>query len=262
MELSQSLVRSLIESDEQFSVDFDNAWQWIGYSSKQAAKKKLVRNFEPGSDYLSKWMSVPHSNGSTASRVEKIYLTVDCFKSLAMMAGTEKGREVRRYFLDCEQNLKLALQVIETKDAELEKLKLQLEVAQAQERAATAQKQLMTGVQTLEAIAPGLGQLALGRADVQVERVVEVERHIVVNNRGQVVHDHAGLSPTKVAQRLGMRAAKDLKAWLASIGRLDLIDEAQTIITCHHIRTENIQEIERLWGQRQGTRQKLIGEWT
>ncbi|WP_432811868.1 hypothetical protein [Pantanalinema sp. GBBB05] len=163
--------------------------------------------------------------------------------------------------MDCERNFKQALKVIDAKNAELEALRLQLEVAQAQERAAMAQKQLMTGVQTLEAIAPGLGQLALGRADVQIERVVEVERHVVVNNRGQVVHDHAGLSPTKVAQRLGMKAAKDLKTWLASIGRLDLIDEAQTIVTCNHVRTENIQEIERLWSQKQGTRQKLIGEW-
>ncbi|MBL1176854.1 hypothetical protein [Pantanalinema sp. GBBB05] len=258
MELSQSLIRSLIESDEDFPVNFDDAWVWVGYARKDVAKKKLINTFVEGIDFSTKRWKNPGKGRSS----DQILLTIDCFKSLAMMAGTERGREVRQYFLDCERNLKQALKVIDAKDAELEKLKLQLEVAQAQERAATAQKQLMTGVQTLETIAPGLGQLALGRADVQVERVVEVERHIVVNNRGQVVHDHAGLSPTKVAQRLGMRAAKDLKAWLASIDRLDLIDEAQTIVTCHHIRTENIQEIERLWGQRQGTRQKLLGEWT
>ncbi|MBL1177632.1 MAG: hypothetical protein FWK01_21495 [Pantanalinema sp. GBBB05] len=257
MELSQALVRSLLESDEEFPVDLDDAWRWIGYSSKQKAKDKLTLNFIEGVDFLTEWLK----KGGRGRSSEQIVLTIDCFKSLAMMAGTERGREVRQYFLDCERNFKQALKVIDAKNAELEALRLQLEVAQAQERAAMAQKQLMTGVQTLEAIAPGLGQLALGRADVQIERVVEVERHVVVNNRGQVVHDHAGLSPTKVAQRLGMKAAKDLKTWLASIGRLDLIDEAQTIVTCNHVRTENIQEIERLWSQKQGTRQKLIGEW-
>ncbi|WP_432811070.1 hypothetical protein [Pantanalinema sp. GBBB05] len=251
MELSQALVRSLLQSDEEFPVDLEDAWKWIGYSSKQKAKDKLTSNFVEGTDFLTKWLK----NSGRGRSSEQILLTIDCFKSLAMMAGTAKGKEVRQYFLDCERNFKAALQVIDTKNAELEALRLQLELARTQER-------LMLGIQTLETIAPGLGQLALGRADVQVERVVEVERHIVVNNRGQVVHDHAGLSPTKVAQRLGMRAAKDLKAWLASIERLDLIDEAQTIVTCHHIRTENIQEIERLWGQRQGTRQKLLGEWT
>lgn len=33
-------------------------------------------------------------------------LSINCFKELGMMAGTEKGREVRRYFIDCEQMLK------------------------------------------------------------------------------------------------------------------------------------------------------------
>ncbi|MGG6295265.1 hypothetical protein ACQ4M4_12820 [Leptolyngbya sp. AN02str] len=103
--LSASAVEALVCSSEPFPVIFDNAWQWIGYSSKQAAKKKLTRNFEAGIDYLSKWMNVAHSNGSSATKVEAISLTLDCFKSLAMMAGTAKGKEVRRYFLECERRL-------------------------------------------------------------------------------------------------------------------------------------------------------------
>ena len=37
---------------------------------------------------------------------EFIKLTIDCFKSFGMMAGTEKGKEIRRYFLMCERQLK------------------------------------------------------------------------------------------------------------------------------------------------------------
>lgn len=37
---------------------------------------------------------------------ESIKLTPDCFKQLAMMAGTERGKKVRRYFLNCEAELK------------------------------------------------------------------------------------------------------------------------------------------------------------
>lgn len=103
---SKELALSFLGSNNDFPVNFEDAWQWIGYSNKQAAKKKLTRNFEEGTDYLSKWMSVPHSNGLTASRTETIFLTVDAFKSLAMMAGTEKGRETRQYFLRCEKELK------------------------------------------------------------------------------------------------------------------------------------------------------------
>jgi len=31
---------ALVQSNEQFSVDFDDAWQWIGYSTKQRRQKK------------------------------------------------------------------------------------------------------------------------------------------------------------------------------------------------------------------------------
>ncbi len=33
-------------------------------------------------------------------------LTVDCFKAFCMMAGTEMGRQVRAYFIECERALK------------------------------------------------------------------------------------------------------------------------------------------------------------
>ncbi|MEG4070974.1 P63C domain-containing protein [Microcoleus sp. Pol11C2] len=128
MDLSENLVFEIIQSNEAFPVNFDDAWMWIGYATKQAAKKKLTRNFEKGLDYSSKWMSVSHSNGSTASRVQQITLTVDCFKSLGMMAGTSKGKEVRAYFLKCEAELKRRLeaerqtkQVYQIKDYVLDK---------------------------------------------------------------------------------------------------------------------------------------------
>lgn len=249
MELSESLVQSLIKSTDQFPVDFDSAWEWIGYSRKDAAKKKLANNFIEGVDFSIEWRKTPGSGRPS----EFIRLTVDCFKSLAMMAGTAKGREVREHFLNCERSLKAAIETIDAQATELEKLRLQLELARTQER-------LLSGVQTLETIAPGLGQLAMGRQDVEVERIVTVERHALVNERGQVVYEHAGQSQTTVAKTLGMKAAKDLKAWLESIGRLDLIDSAKTIIDCQHIRTDNIKEIRKLWGQRKGSRQKLLGE--
>lgn len=250
MELSQSLVRSLVESSDQFPIDLELAVDWIGYSSKQAAKKKLTNNFEEGADYLSKWMKTPQGGRPS----EQILLTIDCFKSLAMMAGTDRGKEVRQYFLNCERDLKQAVKVIDRQSEEIEKLRLQLELAKTQER-------LMAGVQTLEIIAPGLGQLVLGRQDVEVERIVTVEKHVVVDQRGRVVHEQVGQSPTTVAKSLGMKSAKDLKDWLQSIKRLDLLEESQTIVSCHQIAVQNIPEIRRLWQRKKGGRQRVLGEF-
>ena len=109
MNFSINLAKALIESTEEFPVDFDDAWQWIGYTRKDSAKEKLTRNFEKDLDYSAIWRSVAHSKGSTASRSEKIFLTVDAFKSFCMMAGTEKGKEIRKYFLECEKIAKQAI---------------------------------------------------------------------------------------------------------------------------------------------------------
>ncbi len=107
IDFSTETAIALLNSTDNYPVDFDDAWQWLGYSNKQAAKKKLTRNFEENEDYLTKWMNVPHGNGLTASRTEFIYLTVDCLKSLGMMAGTEKGKQIRKYFIECEKIAKL-----------------------------------------------------------------------------------------------------------------------------------------------------------
>jgi P63C domain len=43
---------------------------------------------------------------AASTKKENIKLTSDCFKSFCLMAGTAKGKEVRRYFLNCEAELK------------------------------------------------------------------------------------------------------------------------------------------------------------
>ena len=109
MDFSHELALALTQSANEFPVDFDDAWRWIGYNKKQQAKNKLTNNFEPDVDYK---VFTQTGVNSTQQRIqggrpsEKISLTIDCFKSLGMMAGTENGKEIRRYFLDCERQAK------------------------------------------------------------------------------------------------------------------------------------------------------------
>jgi len=98
----RNLVFGFFESEEPFPIDFDEAWQWIGYSQKGHAKTAFEKGgFIEGTDFF---RDLEKSSGGR--RPEKIYLTVECFKMFCMMAGTAKGREVRLYFLDCEKELK------------------------------------------------------------------------------------------------------------------------------------------------------------
>jgi len=138
IDFSKDLALSLLESAEEYPVDFDDAWQWLGYATKQKAQKKLEQNFEEGSDYLTKGLK--RSTGGRPG--ELILLTVDCFKSLGMTAGTEQGKQIRKYFLECE---KIAKQKSEPLDAisEMEMIaRTATHLAALQRQSAQQQKQL------------------------------------------------------------------------------------------------------------------------
>lgn len=108
MDLTPDNIFGLLRSSDDFPVDFDDAWQWVGYSRKDNAKAALLSaGFLEGTDFR---IFLNHQENSGRGRpTEKISLTVDCFKSFAMMAGTTCGQEVRLYFIDCEKRLKVLL---------------------------------------------------------------------------------------------------------------------------------------------------------
>lgn len=116
MDLTAENVFGLLQATEEFPVDFDDAWRWIGYSRKDAAKLALQNaGFIEGSDFRVFHRIMENSSGGRPS--EQICLSIDCFKSFSMMAGTAKGREVRQYFLRCERQLKSILQERRTAEA-------------------------------------------------------------------------------------------------------------------------------------------------
>ncbi|WP_062288802.1 hypothetical protein [Nostoc piscinale] len=96
------VARSLYDSLDTFPVDFENAWQWLGYSRKDNAKSKFLKcGFVKGLDY-EVFLGV-QENPLGGRPSEDICLTVECLKQWGMMCGTDKGREVRMYFLECEK---------------------------------------------------------------------------------------------------------------------------------------------------------------
>jgi phage anti-repressor protein len=98
---SLATAQDLFDNTNPFPVDFDVAWGWLDFSNKANAKKAFkLAGFIEGADFILKdelgSLDVPRP-------AEKISLSVDCLKMWAMMAGTQKGKEVRRYFLECEK---------------------------------------------------------------------------------------------------------------------------------------------------------------
>lgn len=93
---------SLLSETNPFPVDFDEAWQWIGFSRKNNAKRILIREFESNRDFI--LLFKEQNKATSKSNPEKIYLTVDCFKAFCMLADTGVGKQVRRYYLDLEKD--------------------------------------------------------------------------------------------------------------------------------------------------------------
>lgn len=48
---SQEMAMTLLESEEEYPVDFEVAWVWLGYSKKSNAKAMLVKNFVENEDF-------------------------------------------------------------------------------------------------------------------------------------------------------------------------------------------------------------------
>lgn len=142
---------TLVESQDEFPVDFDNAWKWVGFSTKGNAKRKLENSpLQAGVDYLSDRIN----NGDRGKPKEIIRLSTDAFKHFAMMANTERGHQVRQYMIEAEKALRsLVLSRPQVPKTLPEALRLAADEA---EKRMEAEKQLTKKTKQLEAAQPAI----------------------------------------------------------------------------------------------------------
>lgn len=131
-EFTLELAQQLHDSNQ--IVDFDWAWPVLGYSRKDNAKRMLTGYFERDFDYFvqppeESPETLPHEifltseeNSKAGRPAEKIYLTVECFKEMGMLAKSEEGRQIRKYFLQCEALAKQATKVIPQLQQQIQEL--------------------------------------------------------------------------------------------------------------------------------------------
>jgi hypothetical protein len=91
---SLTIAQDLFDNNNPFPVDFDIAWQWLGYSRKADAKSALLAagfitdidlRITPESDNHNT-SSISPQEKAVLARKENIFLTIECFKSWAMMS--------------------------------------------------------------------------------------------------------------------------------------------------------------------------------
>jgi phage anti-repressor protein len=91
-----------IHSTGSHPVDFDDAWDWLGYSTKGNAKRKLEL-LELKKETI---LIIDDKNYRGAGQpAQKIMMSVDGFKLFAMLAQTDRGNQVRMYYLQLETHV-------------------------------------------------------------------------------------------------------------------------------------------------------------
>ena len=189
---------------EQFPVPFEAAWAIAGYSTKASAKRALT-DLTEDEDFSTMLLK---SNGGRSSRV--FSLTCDAFKDFCLMAKTDQGKLIRKYFIDAEKKWKLTQQIAPQIANEVEMMHMKIELAkiEAQKEFAIAQAkqadlQLVQFRHTIVSTAPEYVQQKVLGFSV-VEKVEYRDR--LVNNSGNVLDDGSTVTKKELCQRLGFIA--------------------------------------------------------
>lgn len=109
-----TLYQQATASDQEFCIDLEGeapngrpVWEWMGYSRKDNAKASLSKLIE-GVDFLL-LKAQEQTAGRGGHNREAVLFSRDGFKQWGMLAGTDRGRQIRLYFIECEKRLQFEM---------------------------------------------------------------------------------------------------------------------------------------------------------
>ena len=112
---------------DDYIVDLDNIWKWLGFNQKIKAKYLWEKNFKLEKDYKkslslvgkqtiieinNKQNFAPDASGAKkgGQNIQKFYLNVKTFKSLCLKAQTKKADEIHEYYIKLEELIQEVLE--------------------------------------------------------------------------------------------------------------------------------------------------------
>jgi len=103
-----------------YPINLENVYKMIGFANKGNAMKTIKNNFTKDEDYkIVLFHREKNSNGGRP--IEDVLLNVDTFKNLCMLVKTDKGKEIRKYYVKLENiNHKILVEEMEQKNRLLE----------------------------------------------------------------------------------------------------------------------------------------------
>lgn len=147
-----------------FVIDLDNVWQWLGFNQKVKAKCLLEKNFVIDKDYKKSCLLQKNIKGGQNKEI--FILNIKTFKSLCLKAGTKKADDFHEYFLKMEQIIQ---EVINEESSELKKQLTikdeQLQVQTEQLKNVEREKELLKEQTIIEQFPINTQCIYIGRID-------------------------------------------------------------------------------------------------
>ena len=106
-EFNYNIYKMFKNKKNDFLIDLDQIYGFIGFSRKDPAKRLLLNHFEKNKDFQIECSSPPiggldeqhHKNGNK----EIIKLTIKCFKKFCMKAATKRSETIYDYYITMEE---------------------------------------------------------------------------------------------------------------------------------------------------------------
>jgi hypothetical protein len=118
-----------------FVIDLDDIWKWLGFSQKANAKTLLEKQFVLDTDYIKPLLLQQKQSSGTRGghNKETFFMNVKTFKALCLKAGTKKADQIHEYYMKLEEMIQevVSEECFELK-ARLEQKEQQLENQQMQ----------------------------------------------------------------------------------------------------------------------------------
>ena len=123
----------------EFVIDLDTVWKWLGFSQKVNAKTLLEKQFIIDKDYIKPLLlqqkQTSNAKGSGGHNKETFMLNIKTFKSLCLKAGTKKADEIHDYYMKMEDMIQESIneecvemkKQLEHKEQQIQTLQVQTE---------------------------------------------------------------------------------------------------------------------------------------
>jgi hypothetical protein len=120
------------DTKNDFIIDLDDVWKWVGFNQKVKAKILLENHFLIDKDYkkLLSHLGKQTTHVKGGHNKEIFMLNVDTFKKFCLKAGTKKADEIHDYFIKLEN---IMFEITKEESEELKQQLQQLEDKKNQE---------------------------------------------------------------------------------------------------------------------------------